>query len=219
MKTSIFLTSFFSMYCSGSKLLTSPAMRVEKAEASKRVMGPMPLCPSQSASQFASVPMPSADTSPMPVTTTRRGLAIVVQLLVGAYFLPLPCDSMYSTASLTRVIFSASSSGISMPNSSSNAITSSTVSSESAPRSSTNDASGVTSSSSTPNCSTMMLLTLSATAIQASSLPVPQPCRILLPANQKSTIRGFRWQNPRYRSHVHATIHGQHLTGDICCLI
>src|SRR5262245_37169130 len=73
---------------------------------------------------------------------------------------------MYSTASLTRVIFSASSSGISMPNSSSNAITSSTVSSESAPKSSTNDASGVTSSSSTPSCSTMMLLTLSATAIQ-----------------------------------------------------
>src|SRR5688572_28621418 len=55
-----------------------------------------------------------------------------------------------------------------MPNSSSNAITSSTVSSESAPRSSTNDASGVTSSSSTPNCSTMMLFTLSATAIHSS---------------------------------------------------
>src|SRR4051794_31512555 len=72
---------------------------------------------------------------------------------------------MYSIASLTRVIFSASSSGISMPNSSSKAITSSTVSSESAPRSSTKDASGVTSSSSTPSCSTMMLLTLSATAI------------------------------------------------------
>src|SRR5688572_22658148 len=84
----------------------------------------------------------------------------------GAYFLPLACESMYSIASLTRVIFSASSSGISMPNSSSNAMTSSTVSSESAPRSSTNDASGVTSSSSTPSCSTMMLFTLSATAIQ-----------------------------------------------------
>src|SRR6478672_13456115 len=79
---------------------------------------------------------------------------------------------MYSTASLTRVIFSASSSGISMPNSSSNAITSSTVSSESAPRSSTNDASGVTSSSSTPNCSTIMLFTLSATATFSSYLHV-----------------------------------------------
>src|SRR5207237_1977998 len=85
----------------------------------------------------------------------------------GVYFLPLACESMYSIASLTRVIFSASSSGISMPNSSSKAITSSTVSSESAPRSSTNDASGVTSSSSTPSCSTMMLFTFSATAIRS----------------------------------------------------
>src|SRR4051812_11277830 len=59
-----------------------------------------------------------------------------------------------------------------MPNSSSNAITSSTVSSESAPRSSTNDASGVTSSSSTPNCSTIMLFTLSATATFSSYLHV-----------------------------------------------
>src|SRR5436309_2113531 len=91
----------------------------------------------------------------------------------GSYFLVLACDSMYSTASFTRVIFSASSSGISIPNSSSNAITSSTVSSESAPRSSTNDASGVTSSSSTPSCSTMMLFTFSATAIQPSYVYIP----------------------------------------------
>src|SRR5262249_23625122 len=86
-----------------------------------------------------------------------------------SYFFPLACESMYSTASFTRVIFSASSSGISIPNSSSNAITSSTVSSESAPKSSTNEASGVTSSSSTPSCSTMMLFTLSATAIPPPS--------------------------------------------------
>src|SRR5262245_8634555 len=89
------------------------------------------------------------------------------------YFLAFACESMYSIASLTRVIFSASSSGISIPNSSSNAITSSTVSRESAPRSSTNEASGVTSSSSTPSCSTMMLLTLSATAIQSSYVYIP----------------------------------------------
>src|SRR5262249_45252182 len=72
-------------------------------------------------------------------------------LLGHPYFLSLPCFSMYSTASLTRVIFSASSSGISIPNSSSRAITSSTVSRLSAPRSSTKEASGVTSSSSTPS--------------------------------------------------------------------
>src|SRR5919106_4923959 len=66
---------------------------------------------------------------------------------------------MYSTASRTRVIFSASSSGISMPNSSSKAITSSTVSSESAPRSSTNDASSDTFSGSTPSSLMMISLT------------------------------------------------------------
>src|SRR5437868_11689298 len=167
MKMSIFLTSFFSMYASGSKPLTSPAMRVANWVVSNLVIVPMPLWPALIAAQLASLPIPSDDTSPMPVTTTRR------LLVIGLYFLDLACDSMYSTASLTRVIFSASSSGISMPNSSSNAITSSTVSSESAPRSSTNEASAVTSSSSTPSCSTMMLLTLSATAIQPSYMYIP----------------------------------------------
>jgi hypothetical protein len=70
------LTSFFSMNCSGSKFLTSPAMRVENADASNRVIGPIPLCPAHNASQFASVPMPSDDTKPMPVTTTRRLLVM-----------------------------------------------------------------------------------------------------------------------------------------------
>src|SRR5579862_1225086 len=68
---------------------------------------------------------------------------------------------MRLTASPTVLIFSASSSGISMLNSVSNAITSSTWSSESAPRSSVIDASGVTSDSSTPSCSTMIFFTLS----------------------------------------------------------
>src|SRR5438309_4506027 len=167
MNMSIFLTSFLSTYASGSKFLTSPAMRVANWVVSNLVIAPMPLWPALIPAQFASVPIPSDDTSPMPVTTTRR------LLIIGVYFLVLACDSMYSTASLTRVIFSASSSGISMPNSSSKAITSSTVSSESAPRSSTNEASGVTSSSSTPSCSTMMLLTLSATAIQSSYMYIP----------------------------------------------
>src|SRR5207244_1594811 len=51
----------------------------------------------------------------------------------------LACALTKSMACWTVVIFSASSSGISVSNSSSSAITSSTVSSESAPRSSTND--------------------------------------------------------------------------------
>src|ERR1700734_2181197 len=65
----------------------------------------------------------------------------------------------------TVVIFSASSSGISVSNSSSRAITNSTVSSESAPRSSTNEASLVTSSSLTPNCSATIFLTCCSTVL------------------------------------------------------
>src|SRR5687768_10032490 len=71
MKMSIFFSSFFSMNWSGSKFFTSPANRVENAAASKRVIGPMPLVPAQSASQFACVPIPTGDTRPTPVTTTR----------------------------------------------------------------------------------------------------------------------------------------------------
>src|SRR6266567_7635671 len=66
-------------------------------------------------------------------------------------------------ASFTVRIFSASSSGISISNASSNAITNSTMSNESAPRSSTNEALGVTSPSSTPSCSTMICFTFSST--------------------------------------------------------
>src|SRR5262245_18830429 len=68
---------------------------------------------------------------------------------------------MYSTASPTVRIFSASSSEISVPNSSSRLMISSTRSSESAFRSSTKDASGLTSSSSTPSCSTTIFLSRS----------------------------------------------------------
>src|SRR4029079_4015038 len=71
MKTSIFLTCFLSTNCSGSKSLTSPAIRAEYCDASKRVIGPMPLVPVRRASQFACVPMATGDTSPTPVTTTR----------------------------------------------------------------------------------------------------------------------------------------------------
>src|SRR3984893_9243660 len=75
---------------------------------------------------------------------------------------------MYSTASDTVRIFSASSSGISISKASSKAITNSTVSSESAPRSSTNEAFEVTSPSSTPSCSTMICFTLSSMAAMNS---------------------------------------------------
>ncbi len=73
MNVSIFLISFFSMYRAGSKPLTSPAMREVKADASKRVMGPMPLLPARRADQFSALPMPSGEIRPTPVTATRRG--------------------------------------------------------------------------------------------------------------------------------------------------
>src|SRR5436853_4614185 len=65
------------------------------------------------------------------------------------------------TASPTVRIVSAASSGISHPNSSSKAITSSTVSRLSAPRSSIKLADSVTLSGSTPRCSTTIFLTRS----------------------------------------------------------
>src|SRR5436309_1458118 len=70
-------------------------------------------------------------------------------------------SSMYLMTSPTVCNFSASSSGTSTPNSSSKAITSSTISSESAPKSSMNDAVGVTCSGFTPSCSTMISFTFS----------------------------------------------------------
>src|SRR5690606_32754527 len=76
-------------------------------------------------------------------------------------------SSMYLMASLTVVIFSAASSGISTPNSSSNAMTSSTMSRLSAPRSSMKLASSVTLSASTPRCSTTIFFTRSAVSLIA----------------------------------------------------
>src|SRR5574342_865370 len=72
MKRSFRRASFFSMKRSGSKPFTSPAMRVGKVEASKRVMGPMPLRPATIAFQDSSTPIPTGLSRPSPVITTRR---------------------------------------------------------------------------------------------------------------------------------------------------
>src|SRR5215470_9472238 len=72
MKRAIFLTSFFSMNCSGSKFLTSAAIRQANAEASKPVMQLTPLLPASKACQTASVVLPTPQIRPMPVMTTRR---------------------------------------------------------------------------------------------------------------------------------------------------
>src|SRR4026207_1716146 len=73
-------------------------------------------------------------------------------------------------ASPTVRSFSASSSGISMSNSFSKAMTSSTVSRLSAPRSSMKLASFVSFSRSTPSSSTMISLTFSSTLLMSSSI-------------------------------------------------
>src|SRR5260221_13375800 len=82
-----------------------------------------------------------------------------------------------------------------MPNSSSRAITSSTVSRLSAPRSSTKDASGVTNSSSTPSWSTMIFFTRSATGSMKLLQSSPGAGECIL--------------------HVEAAVHRQYLDGDV----
>jgi hypothetical protein len=72
MKGSIFFTSFLGIQFSGSNPLISPAILTENSPVSKRVMGLMPGSPATRASQFPRVPMASADTTPIPVTTTLR---------------------------------------------------------------------------------------------------------------------------------------------------
>src|SRR5918995_1416803 len=101
---------------------------------------------------------------------------------------------MYEITSWTVLIFSASSSEISISYSSSKAITSSTISNESAPRSSMKDASGTTSSSLTPNCSHTISFTLACT---------DDAIFVFLPAYSPFLL------------HVKSAINIHHLTGDI----
>src|SRR3990172_4449388 len=72
MKRSLRRISRLSMYFSGSKPFSSPAMRVGKLEASNCVMGPIPLLPATIPRQDSSTPIPTGHTIPSPVTTTRR---------------------------------------------------------------------------------------------------------------------------------------------------
>ena len=80
--------------------------------------------------------------------------------------------SMNFTASATVRMVSAASSGISIPNSSSKAITSSTVSRLSAPRSSIKLAASFTSPASTPRFSTTIFFTRSAISLMTSSFKI-----------------------------------------------
>src|ERR1044071_3556094 len=72
MNVSDFLTSFFSIHCSGLKPRTSPAILQAKSAVSNFVMRSTPDLPSRMPRQVGSLPMPSGEIIPIPVTTTRR---------------------------------------------------------------------------------------------------------------------------------------------------
>ena len=68
---SMWRTAFLSpTYFTASKFFTSPAMRTGNPSVSNSVIGPMPDLPAISAFQNSSVPMPTGETTPIPVITT-----------------------------------------------------------------------------------------------------------------------------------------------------
>src|SRR3982074_3129842 len=125
----------------------------------------------------------------------------------------------------TLVIFSASSSGISHSNSSSSAITSSTLSRESAPRSSTKDDSFLMSASATPSCSATIFFTrasmLSIDFLQALFRGLVGAQKgVILPRGAFDFRHVQRFNalgapHVRVLIHVHAAVHVQGGAGDV----
>src|SRR5690554_2686701 len=72
MKGSILRASLADITPVTSKSFTDPPKRVGKAVASKCVIGVMPLLPARIFSQDSRTLSPTGDTTPKPVTTTRR---------------------------------------------------------------------------------------------------------------------------------------------------
>src|SRR5678816_4624223 len=64
--------SFGAMYCATSKPTTSPAKRVANGVASMRVIGLIPLLPARIEAHAVATSLPTGETIPSPVTTTRR---------------------------------------------------------------------------------------------------------------------------------------------------
>src|SRR5207247_4498442 len=178
-------SSFLSRKRAGSKSFTSHANRTDDCTGSKRVIGPAPDRPATRASQVVRVVLPSGLTSPRPVMTTRRGTCYF-PILSWRYFIACP----------TVRSFSAASSGMSMSNSFSKAMTSSTVSRLSAPRSSMNLSSYVILSRSTPSSSTMMSLTFSSSCFMSMAM---------------GTLNG----GVGNRSQHHAAVDDQHLSRNV----
>src|SRR6059058_1200007 len=118
----------------------------------------------------------------------------------------------------TVVIFSASSSGISMPNSSSRAMTSSTVSRESAPRSATKAFSLVTWDSSTPSCSAMIFLTRASISLMGFPQRVVIESAILSRAEGPAGLCPGGWVDGRFSGHEHAAVDVDLLAGHVARL-
>src|SRR5881628_2707615 len=178
-------TSFLSMYRAGSNAFTSQANFTGLCTGSNRVMGPAPERPASRPSHVLETFVPSGVTSPRPVIATRRAIR---------YFPIFSCR--YCSACPTVRSFSASSSGMSMSNSFSKAMTSSTVSRLSAPRSSMKLASDVSLSRSTPSSSTMMSLTFSSSCFMSMAM---------------GTLNGGVGK----RSQHHPAVDDQHLTRNV----
>src|SRR5512146_491367 len=111
-------------------------------------------------------------------------------------------------ASPTVVIFSASSSGISTPNSSSKAMTSSTVSRESAPRSFTKEDSFLTSDSFTPSCSATIFLT-------RCSLDIPDSPTLIKVQKARAFYQTCADFQTTTLLHVHPAVHVQGGASDV----
>src|SRR5882762_8331325 len=178
-------TSFLSRNRAGSKPLTSHANFTGLCTGSNRVIGPAPERPATRPSQVLCTSVPRGVTNPRPVIATRRLMRLFPHL-----------SWRYCNACPTVRSFSASSSGMSMSNSFSKAITSSTVSRLSAPRSSMKLASEVSLSRSTPSSSTMMSLTFSSSCFMSIAM---------------GTLKGGVGK----RSQHHPAVDDQHLTRNV----
>src|SRR5262245_5433847 len=72
MNGSMFRRRFAGRYFSASKSATPPWKRTGNALTSKRVIGTMPLLPSSTLRHAVSMLLPTGETMPRPVMTTRR---------------------------------------------------------------------------------------------------------------------------------------------------
>src|SRR4029077_20111071 len=170
---------------------------LETLLGSNAPMRAMPDLPARTFDQASATVLPIGQMIPKPVTTTRRRLKWTPVVEKNQAF--LEWAETYAMACWTVVIFSASSSGISVSNSSSRAITSSTVSSESAPRSSTNEDSFLISASFTPSCSATIFLTRCSTFSIMGSFP-------LVGCDRNSEVRIVAESHCPLSTHIHAAV-------------